>query len=132
MVERMGRQSFSTLQCEQNVFSTSCLLTKCHALVSLVLFENMSISYSLSSKEKIHVNANKNVTSRFFLHLNFTHLLGILYTINKNWNKKRRDATKTRFSTIQSSIDLAGIRNERWQWRKNNAIILIALVACTK
>jgi len=28
-------------------------------------------------------------------------------------NKKRRNATKTRFSTIQSSIDVAGIRNER-------------------
>ena len=48
-----GRQSFSTLQCEQNIFSISCLLTKCHALVSLVhvLFENMSILYSLSSKD---------------------------------------------------------------------------------
>jgi len=24
------------------------------------------------------------------------------------------------------------IRNEKWQWRKNDAVILVALVACTK
>jgi len=30
-------------------------------------------------------------------------------------NKKRRNATKTRFSMIQPSIDMTGIRNERWQ-----------------
>jgi len=30
-------------------------------------------------------------------------------------HKKRRNATKTRFSTIQPSIDMTGIRNERWQ-----------------
>jgi len=47
-------------------------------------------------------------------------------------NKKRRNATKTRFSTIQPSIDMTGIRNERWQWRKNDALFLVALVACTK
>ena len=35
----------------------------------------------------------------------------IFYNINEN--KKRRNATKPRFSTIQSSIDVAGIRNER-------------------
>jgi len=29
---------------------------------------------------------------------------------------------ETRFSTIQPSIDVTGIRNERWQWRKNDAI----------
>jgi len=39
---------------------------------------------------------------------------------------------KTRFSTLQPSIDMTGIRNERWQWRKNDAIILVASVACTK
>jgi len=30
-------------------------------------------------------------------------------------NKKRRNATKTRFSTIQPSIYVTGIRNKRWQ-----------------
>ena len=30
-------------------------------------------------------------------------------------NKKGRNATITRFSTIQPSIDVSGIRNERWQ-----------------
>ena len=39
---------------------------------------------------------------------------------------------ETRFSTIQPSINMTGIRNERWQWRKNDAVILVALVACTK
>jgi len=39
---------------------------------------------------------------------------------------------ETRFSTIQPSIDMTGIRNERWQRRKNDAVILVALVACTK
>ena len=38
---------------------------------------------------------------------------------------------KTRFSTIQPSIDVTGIRNDIWQWRKNDAVILVALVACT-
>ena len=39
----------------------------------------------------------------------------------RNWsrknirNKKRRNATKTRFSTIQPSIYVTGTRNERWQ-----------------
>jgi len=27
---------------------------------------------------------------------------------------------------------MTGIRNERWQRRKNDAVILVALVACTK
>jgi len=27
---------------------------------------------------------------------------------------------------------VTGIRNERWQWRKNDAVILVALVVCTK
>ena len=27
---------------------------------------------------------------------------------------------------------MTGIRNERWQWRKNDAVILVALVVCTK
>jgi len=36
---------------------------------------------------------------------------------------------ETRFSTIQPSIDVTGIRNERWQGRKNYAVILVALVA---
>jgi len=39
---------------------------------------------------------------------------------------------ETRFSTLQPSIDMTGIRNERWQWRKNDAINLVAPVACTK
>jgi len=39
---------------------------------------------------------------------------------------------KTRFSTIQPSIDMTGIRHERWQRGKKDAIILVALVACTK
>jgi len=39
---------------------------------------------------------------------------------------------ETRFSTIQPSIDVTGIRNKRWQCRRNDAIILVALVACTK
>ena len=30
-------------------------------------------------------------------------------------NKKRRNGTKTRFSTIQPSIYVTGKRNERWQ-----------------
>ena len=38
----------------------------------------------------------------------------------------------TRFSTIQPSIYVTGIRNERWQWWKNDVVILVALVACTK
>jgi len=29
-------------------------------------------------------------------------------------------------------IDVTGIRNKRWQWRKNDAVILVVLVACTK
>jgi len=33
---------------------------------------------------------------------------------------------------LQPSIDMIGIRNERWQWRKNDAIILVASVAGTK
>ena len=39
---------------------------------------------------------------------------------------------ETRFSTIQPSIDVTGIRNKKWQWRKNDAVILVALIACTK
>jgi len=39
---------------------------------------------------------------------------------------------ETRFSTIQPSIDMTGKGNERWQWRKNDAVILVALVACIK
>jgi len=39
---------------------------------------------------------------------------------------------ETRVSMIQPSIDVTGIRNERWHWRKNDAVILVALVACTK
>jgi len=39
---------------------------------------------------------------------------------------------ETRFSTIQPSIDMTGIRNETWRWRKNDAVIWVALVACTK
>jgi len=39
---------------------------------------------------------------------------------------------ETRFSTIQPSINVTGIRNERWQWRNNDVVILVALVACTK
>jgi len=39
---------------------------------------------------------------------------------------------ETKFSTIQPSIDLTGIKSERWQWLKNDAIILVALVAYTK
>jgi len=39
---------------------------------------------------------------------------------------------ETRFSTLQPSIDMPGIRNERWQIRKHDAIILVASVACTK
>jgi len=30
-------------------------------------------------------------------------------------NKKRRGCDETRFSTIQPSIDVTGMRNERWQ-----------------
>ena len=47
-------------------------------------------------------------------------------------NKKRRNATKTRFSTIQPSIYVTEVRNERWQWWKTDVFILVALVACTK
>jgi len=50
-------------------------------------------------------------------------------------NRNRHEAPQcdeTRFSTIQPSIDVTGIRNGRWQWRKNDAVILVALVACTK
>ena len=36
------------------------------------------------------------------------------------------------FSTIQQSIDVTGIIKERWQWRKNDAAILVALGAGTK
>ena len=61
------------------------------------------------------------------------------FSLNKNLHlqskqnyKKRRNATKTRFSTIQPSIYVTGIRNERWQWWKNDVVILVALVACTK
>jgi len=48
----------------------------------------------------------------------------VVKNIDKHWNtslfhckanKKRRNATKTRFSTIQPSIDVTGIKNERWQ-----------------
>ena len=35
---------------------------------------------------------------------------------------------ETRFSRIQPSIDVTGIQYERWQWRKNDAVILVALV----
>ena len=38
---------------------------------------------------------------------------------------------KTRFSTIPASIDVTGIRNKNGS-EKNDAIILVALVACTK
>jgi len=34
---------------------------------------------------------------------------------NNNNNKKRRNATKPGFLKIQPSIDVTGIRNERWQ-----------------
>ena len=39
---------------------------------------------------------------------------------------------ETRFSTIQPSIYVTGIRNERWQWWKNDVVILVALIACIK
>jgi len=58
--------------------------------------------------------------------------LNLLNTMFNIRNKKRRNATKTRFSMIQPSIDMTGIRNERRQWRKNDALLLVALVACTK
>jgi len=39
---------------------------------------------------------------------------------------------ETRFSTIQPSVYMTGIRNETWQWKKDEAIILVALVPCSK
>jgi len=39
---------------------------------------------------------------------------------------------ESRFSTIQPSIYVTWIRNERRQWWKNDVVILVALVACTK
>jgi len=36
---------------------------------------------------------------------------------------------ETRFSPNQLNIYVTGIRNERWQWWKNDVVILIALVA---
>ena len=44
-------------------------------------------------------------------------MISSLNVINKinMIDKKRRNATKTRFSTIQPSIDMTGIRKERWQ-----------------
>jgi len=44
---------------------------------------------------------------------NDVNVRGHLNLSTKN-NKKRRNATKTRFSMIQPSIDMTGIRNERW------------------
>jgi len=57
-------------------------------------------------------------------------VLGILE--KENMKQKVPQCDKTRFSTIQPSIDVTGIRNERWQWRKNDDVILVAMVACTK
>jgi len=53
------------------------------------------------------------------------------YTIALNLQEAPQ-CDETRFSTIQPSIDVTGIRNERLQRRKNDAVILVALVACTK
>jgi len=39
---------------------------------------------------------------------------------------------RNQVATIQPSIDVTEIRNGRWQRRKNDAVILVALVACTK
>ena len=54
------------------------------------------------------------------------------YISLRNIQQETPQCDKTRFSTLQPSIDMTGIRNERWQWRKNDAIILVASVACTK
>jgi len=37
------------------------------------------------------------------------------YVNIQHLNHKKRNATKPGFSTIQPSIDVTGIRNERWQ-----------------
>jgi len=52
--------------------------------------------------------------------------------ITSSFKQETPQCDETRFSTLQPSIDMTGIRNERWQWRKNDAILLVALVACTK
>jgi len=52
--------------------------------------------------------------------------------VDSLYKQEAPQCDETRFSTIQPSIDVTGIRNERWQRRKNDAIILVALVACTK
>jgi len=52
--------------------------------------------------------------------------------LHLNFIQETPQCDETRFSTIQPSIDMTEIKNERWQRGKNYAIILVALVACTK
>ena len=63
----------------------------------------------------------------------FKHIIKTDIILNKCTKKQETpQCDKTRVSTIQPSIDVTGIRNEKWQWRKNDAVILVALVVCTK
>jgi len=64
--------------------------------------------------------------SLHFTKIRLTHHLAV------ESKQEEPQCDETRFSTIQPSIDVTGIRNERWQWRKNDAVIFVALVACTK
>ena len=59
-------------------------------------------------------------------------LKGWHFQTAKHAKQETPQCDKTRFSTLQPSVDMAGIKNERWQWRKNDAIILVASIACTK
>ena len=54
------------------------------------------------------------------------------FRVNYIIGQETQQCDETRFSMLQPSIDMTGIKNERWQWRKNDAIILVASVACTK
>ena len=49
-----------------------------------------------------------------------------MFYYNTNINKQvAPQCDETRFLTIQASIDVTEIRNERWQWRNIDAVILV-------
>jgi len=79
-----------------------------------------------TDSDKISCSAAEILEAHPRLNCNYIYKMQIKYI------KETPQCDETRFSTIQPSIYVTGIRNERWQWWKNYVVILVALVACTK
>jgi len=95
----------------------------------LVSFTNTVTRFTRElDKTNLFVKLKKQCTVEVF-NKNVKKVTLVFHSIYK---QETPQCDETRFSTLQPSIDMTGIKNERWHWRKNDAIILVASVACTK